>query len=166
MIIKKDSYDSGKADSSEIVTWDKKYSTGIELIDVQHRELVRLANQLHQACLAGGDKVSATFKDAMSRMVEYVRFHFGAELQLLLRINYPDYQTHKKQHETLIASILDAAKDYNDGKQFVPNAFVRTLKDWVFGHIAVYDKGYALYVADQKRKGLLTDDQINGKVSG
>jgi len=157
MIIKKDSSVDFSNTNAAIINWDGKYATGIELIDNQHKELIELINQLHNACLAGGETVGTTFKEAMSRMVEYVRFHLSTEQELLQRIKFPDYPNHKKQHDTLIKSILDAAKDYSDGKKFVPNAFVRTLKDWVLSHIAVYDKAYALYVVDQRKKGLLGD---------
>ena len=148
-------------DSKQIVFWDNKLATGIELIDSQHMELVELTNKLYQACLSGDD--GTVFKEAMGRMVNYVRFHFGAEQQLLERIHYPDYPDHKRQHDTLVKQILDSVKAAGEGKSFVANNFVRTLKEWIFGHIALADKQYSLYVADQKRKGLLTDAQINGQ---
>ena len=143
-------------DGGEIVIWENKYDIGIPLIDDQHKELVKLINHLHQACISG-DALGSAFKDAMSRMVEYVHFHFGAEQQLLSKVKFPEYSDHKKQHDTLIKNILDAAKDYSEGKRFVPHNFVRTLKDWVLGHIAVSDKHYASYIIDQKKKGLLSD---------
>jgi len=160
MVSEHDHVAARKARDSEIVIWEDKYATGIELIDNQHRRLVELTNQLYLACLAGDEALSTVFKDAMSRMVEYVRFHFSAELKLLNAIDYPDYHNHKKMHDNLVQDILDAAKDYSEGKRFVPNNFVHTLKDWVFGHIAVYDKIYAAYVAEQKRKGDLTDKML------
>jgi hemerythrin len=146
--------------SNQIVTWDNKLATGIELIDSQHMELVELTNKLYQACISGDD--GAVFKEAMGRMVNYVRFHFGAEQQLLERIRYPDYADHKKQHDTLVKQILNTVKAAGEGKNFVANNFVRTLKEWIFGHIAFADRQYSLYVADQKRKGLLTDQMIAG----
>ena len=149
------------AQGAEIVIWEAKYETGIPLIDYQHKELVNLTNQLYKACLLGEEAVQTVFKEAMSRMVEYVRFHFGAEQKLLEAIQYPDFQNHKKMHDTLAGNILEAVKEQNEGKKFVPNNFVRTLRDWVFSHIAIQDKQYALYVVAQKRKGLLTDEQIN-----
>ena len=144
------------------ITWDISYATGIPLIDSQHRELVNLTNQLYNACRGGNEKAGSAFKEAMSAMVEYVRFHFSTEQKLLERINYPDYKKHKMMHDTLIKDILEAAQNYHEGKKFVPNQFVRTLKEWVFGHIAVYDKNYSFYVHEQKRKGLLTDKQLEG----
>ena len=150
------------AHDKEIISWDEYYTLGIELIDNQHKELVRLINELFQACLTGNEAVEVKFKEAMSRMVEYVRYHFTAEQDLLARVNYPNINEHKKQHEVLIKNILDAAKEHSGGKKFVPHNFVRTLKDWVLGHIAVSDKAYATYVFEQKSKGLITDKQLNG----
>ena len=147
--------------TEQIVSWDKKYATGIELIDTQHRKLVSLTNELYRACLSGNDE--AVFREAMKSMVTYVRFHFSAEQKLLERINFPGYSSHKKQHDTLIKNILDTVKDYREGKPFVPNNFVRTLKDWVFGHIAVNDKFYAAFAADQIKLGIFTEKQINGE---
>ena len=142
-----------------IVTWSEAYATGIKLIDDQHRELIDLTNKLYHSCRTKDDV--AVFRETMSSMVDYVRFHFGTELELLEQVNYPDLLNHKKQHESLIKSILDAVKDYGDGKKFVPNIFVRTLKDWIFSHIAVSDKLYAIYITDQKKKGFLNDDKID-----
>ena len=149
------------SDTTLIVAWDEKLATGIELIDSQHKELIELTNKLYQACLTGNE--GAVFKEAMGRMVNYVRFHFGAEQELLQRIHYPAYPDHKKQHDTLVKDILDSCKAASEGKNFVANNFVRTLKDWIFSHIMITDRMYANYVADMKKKGILTDQQINGK---
>jgi hemerythrin-like metal-binding protein len=149
-------------ESVELVSWDEKYATGIAKIDNQHRELVKLTNRLYNACHSSGEEADAVFKEAMSKMVEYVRFHFSAELQILERINYPEYHDHKKQHEDLVKNILEAVKEFGENKPLVPHHFVRTLKDWVFSHIAIYDKSYALYISVQMKNGLLSEQQISG----
>jgi hemerythrin len=41
------------------------------------------------------------------------------------------------------------------GKMFVPNTFVRFLKDWILTHIAVSDKKYSTYIFDLKKQGKL-----------
>jgi hemerythrin len=145
----------------DMVAWDEKYATGIELIDSQHKELFSLTNELFRACLIGEEELKGVFTETMGRMVDYVRFHFGAEQVLLQRIKYPDYQEHKKQHDKLIRDILEAVNAHNKGEKFVPNQFVRTMRDWILGHIAIVDKQYVAFIAAQKKKGLLTDEQIN-----
>ena len=164
MITKFDTIDLTKgAGKAELVKWSDKYYTGVELVDTQHRELVNLTNKLYEACLVRSDELGGVFKDAMSRMVDYVRFHFSAEQKLLERIKYPEYPTHKKQHEELVIDILAVAKEYNEGRHLVPNKFARTLQEWIFSHIAIYDQMWAAYVNEQKRKGLLTDEMINSQ---
>jgi hemerythrin len=150
-------YKSSRNDRIVFVKWVPEYEVGIKLIDAQHRELVSLTNDLYRACVATDNSIGTVFKECMSKMVEYVRFHFQAENELLKRLGYPDYQAHRKEHETLIQKILEAAKDYDKGNKLVPNHFVRTLKDWVFSHIAVTDQRYAIYVSELKKKGLIAD---------
>ena len=151
-----------QSDDGAIVAWSDSLSTGIELIDNQHKQLLILTNELFRACLRGGDTLDAVFKETMSRMVEYVRFHFTTEQEMLLRINYPKYAEQKKAHDNLIKTILEATKNYGDGKKFVPNNFVRFLKDWIVSHIGHCDKMYAAYIVDQMKKGLLSNKDLEG----
>jgi hemerythrin len=145
----------------DLVVWDEKYATGIPLIDSQHKELISLTNELFRACLDGEAAVKDVFKETMERMVKYVRFHFGAEQELLQRVKYPDYAEHKKQHDSLVLQILESVKEYNEGKKLVANQFVRTLRDWILGHIALYDRQYAAYIANQLKSGLISDKDIS-----
>ena len=160
----KSDYIEHEMDSGDaiIVRWEEKYTTGIEVIDNQHKQLILLTNQLYQACLAREQTLETAFKDALKRMVEYVHFHFSAEEEILQRIKFPNYADHKKQHTDLVKRILEASKNFEKGERFVANRFVITLKDWVFGHIGFYDRIYSSYVAEQKKKGLLSDRQITG----
>ena len=153
---------TSNTDNDTLVNWNEKYLTGIGLIDDQHKELVKLINQLFKACLGGNESLDTVFKETMSRMVEYVRFHCTLEIEMLARIKYPEYADHKKQHDSLVQMILDAAQEYNGGKNFVPHQFVRSLRDWLCGHIAISDKKYVAYIAKQKANGCLTDQMIFG----
>ena len=145
-----------------LITWTDALATGINLIDNQHRHLVDLTNELYRACTRGGDELDTVFKETMSRVVEYVRFHFGSEQQMLQRVKYPKYAEHKAEHDSLIKTVLETTRDYGDKKRFVPNNFVRFLKDWIVGHIGHSDKQYAAYVMELKKRGLITDKDLGG----
>ena len=143
-----------------LVTWDEKYATGIELVDSQHKELISLTNKLYKACMDGYEAVSTVFKEAMSSMVEYVRYHFAAEEKIMDRIKYPMYSDHKKQHEVMVRLILESAMEYNEGKKTVPHNFVRILKDWILSHIAIYDKAFGTHVADLRKKQMINENDL------
>jgi hemerythrin len=144
----------------EIVKWSDVYVTGLAKVDAQHKDLIDLTNELYQACMYGDDVLGIMFKEVMSRMVEYVRLHFTTEMGILTKIKFPNIVEHKKQHDELVKNILNAAKEYEAGKKYAANNFARVLKEWILSHIAIYDKEFALYFADQKNKGLLSDQHL------
>jgi len=151
------------SDNQDMVVWDEKYATGIDVIDTQHKELFLLTNELFRACMSDEKTLKSVFTETMGRMVDYVRFHFSAEQELLHKIKYPEYHEHKKQHDKLIRDILTAVTAHNKGEKFVPNQFVRTMRDWILGHIALTDKQYVAFITAQMNKGLLSDKDINGE---
>ncbi|MDR0554327.1 MAG: bacteriohemerythrin [Treponema sp.] len=143
-----DSYD----DNDKLVEWDDKYAIGIPLIDEQHKQLIQLTNDLYKACRDGTEAANAQFKEAIRGTVDYIKYHFSAEEKMLENIKYPELTAHKRQHESLVKSILVDVKNFEEGKKFVPNAFVRELKDWILTHIAVMDVRYAQYMKVTRHK--------------
>jgi hemerythrin-like metal-binding protein len=166
MITKNHADDAADQKAVELVSWGPQYQTGIAVIDRQHHELVTLTNELYRACRAGRKEAETVFKVSMSKLVEYVRFHFGYEQTLLERIGYPKYREHKTLHTNLVQKILEAAKDHGDDQLLVLIQFVRTLSDWIFGHIAIEDRGYAFFVEQLKAKGVLKDSDFEEKPGG
>ena len=79
----------------------------------------------------------------MKDLVDYVIFHFKDEESIMEQINYPGVKEHKQKHELFVKEILKSANAYTHGKQFVPNSFVRFLRDWLFNHILIDDKAWA-----------------------
>ncbi|GHU08917.1 hemerythrin [Spirochaetia bacterium] len=135
------------------VEWDPRYALGISLIDEQHQELIRLTNELYNSCLLGDDLLKDAFSRAVKGTVDYVKYHFSAEEKLLENARYPDLEGHKKLHAAFVKQILDDVINFETGKKFVPNTFVRFLKDWILSHIAVEDKKYAEYIFSRKKQG-------------
>ena len=140
---------------SVIVEWDSKYSVGIPLIDEQHQGLVAMANDLFSACLQGDEAARAYFRKTLSKVVDYVKNHFATEEAIMVKIKYPEYPAHKKQHEDFIKEVLSEVMSFEEGKKFIPNTFARFLRDWTLTHIAVTDKKYAEYIIQLKKDGKL-----------
>jgi hemerythrin len=134
------------------VEWDDRYSVGIPLIDSQHRKLIELTSSLYDACLEGTDAAASNFRSAIHSMVDYVKYHFSAEEKLLESSRYPGLTAHRKEHEGFVIKVLQDVRDFEEGKKFVPNVFVRYLRDWILAHIAVEDKKYADYILGLKKQ--------------
>ncbi|MDR3160834.1 MAG: bacteriohemerythrin [Spirochaetaceae bacterium] len=143
--------------SKEVVTlveWDDKYSVGIPLIDEHHKTLIRLTNELYQGCLSRDNTVrNISFNNTIRGVLDYVKYHFSTEERIMEIVNYPHLAEHKKEHEDFIITMVENAKNFQEKKKFVPNNFVRFLKDWVLSHIAIADTDYAKYIIELKRQG-------------
>jgi hemerythrin len=135
-----------------LVEWDDRYLVGIKVIDDQHKELIELTNTLYKGCLRGDEAAKAYFKEAIHSAVDYVKFHFAAEEKILEQVQYPELPEHKKHHESFVKKVIEDVKSFEGGKTFVPNEFVRYLKDWILTHIALMDKEYAVYIKNMKKK--------------
>jgi hemerythrin len=141
--------------NGSFVAWDEKYSTGIQLIDDQHKELLKLTNELFNSCKEGDQSAGNTFRKILHSTVDYVKYHFSAEEKIFENINYPLAAEHKRQHESFVKRVLEDAKSFEEGRHIVPINFAKFLKEWILTHIAIHDKQYADFIHNLKRKGVL-----------
>ena len=63
-----------------LLIWQDDLNTGIEVIDDQHRRIVSMINQLHQAQTGASALVVA---DVMDELVDYTLSHFAFEEELI-----------------------------------------------------------------------------------
>jgi hemerythrin len=138
-----------------LIEWKDAYSVKIPLVDDQHKELIRLTNQLYASCLEGDDRARAYFKEVIRSTVNYIKFHFSAEERIMSNVGYPQFAEHKKQHESFVKKVLEDVKKFEGGKDD-PYGFVNYLRDWILNHIAVSDNAYSAYIMERKQAGTLT----------
>ena len=131
---------------AELMPWGPKLATGINEIDTQHKELVRLINLLHAAMRQqkGAQEVGQVLDD----LANYTVFHFGFEEKLFDRYKYPDTENHKKFHTELVGKVVDFQKDFNAGKASVTMELMDFLKNWLRGHIMGTDMAYTPFLKE------------------
>ena len=80
-------------------SWNDSYSIGIQTIDEQHKQLIKIAGKL-QDMLQAGDSVDYYdyIIEAINELKDYTKYHFGYEEEKLKEFNYPDYEDHRMQH--------------------------------------------------------------------
>jgi len=132
--------------SDDSVFWDDAFSVGFELIDNQHKELVRMTNELFNGCKRGSTAADIAFIKTIRSAVEYAKTHFATEEKYMTQVDYPDYAEHKGEHESFGVTVVQAVKEFEAGKSD-PLELARFLKQWLLNHIAKSDKKYAPYLA-------------------
>ena len=76
-------------------------------------------------------------------MVEYTKFHFGAEEKLMIEKNYTGLAFQKSEHSAFVKKALEFQKDINSGKLAVSLDVLNFLKDWLTNHILISDMKYS-----------------------
>ena len=131
------------------VCWDEAYSVDFELIDNQHKELVRMTNTLFEGCRMGSSAADVAFMKTIRSAVEYAQTHFYTEEKYMKQANYPDLAEHKDEHESFVATVVKALKEFENGKS-EPILLARFLKKWLLNHIAQSDHKYSPYLQQFK----------------
>ena len=136
--------------ANELVTWSDDFLVGNSIIDAQHRELVNITNEFYAGVKMGGLVAKAYFLQTIKGAVNYVRTHFQEEEALMRKIEYPQYEAHKKQHENFVAEVTQQIKTFEKEDNPNPAGFVKYLMDWILNHIAQSDKKYTPYLSKLK----------------
>jgi len=76
------------------ITWTNDLSVGIELIDEQHKMLIKHLNDLSQSLESG--QGPAKIANTLNFLIDYTKFHFTAEEKHMAANDYPELKNHKK----------------------------------------------------------------------
>ena len=130
-------------DSMEIIPWKDDFSVNVQEIDMQHKNLVRMINELFNAMeLKKGQEALA---DIVNRMVKYAGTHFATEERYMLKYDYPGYLEHKAEHDRFVTKAIELQERLNQKSFVVSLEVIRFLKEWLSDHILGTDKKYGPY---------------------
>lgn len=132
------SYDD--VEHKDLIPWSSKLSIGIDKIDEQHKELVRLVNQLHRAMKAKAGIHEAS--KVLDQLTEYTVYHFAFEEEAFDKYDYEDKEQHKKYHAELVKKVVDFQSDLKAGKAGLSMDLMNFLTSWLKDHILKTDKAY------------------------
>lgn len=127
----------------KFIEWSDELSVGIEEIDEQHKVLVALVNQMHDAIHErhGSEAVHGI----LAQLADYTRIHFAVEESLQRILHYPGYDKHKLEHEELIQHMRELQEKVASGRAAVSFELMHFLKLWLTKHIMGSDREYGSY---------------------
>ena len=131
------------------IIWRDQMSVGIKAIDADHRKLINIINEFEDGLRAHLSE--AQLNDIAKRLFAYTQVHFQREEKIQKDSNYPQYESHKRQHEALVKQLqafirkvfVDRTVSFDSDTADELSAF---LKGWLVNHV--------IHV-DLKMKGLL-----------
>lgn len=128
-----------------LIIWKEAYSVNIAEIDNQHKKLIELINNLHDAMITG--KAKEEMSKILSGLVDYTLYHFATEEKIFDQYDFPGSKAHKKQHNDFIEQVAALQKKHEDGERVLTIDVMNFLRDWLNDHIMGSDKkGYGPYL--------------------
>lgn len=126
------------------IIWSEKFEVGYKRIDDQHRELINIINDLHEA--ESGDlsipEVKDKFKIILKRTVDYATYHFATEEKIMKAVHYKSFKEHISKHREFSSKVLEEVIKYTNGENVDMEDFIVYLRDWLFSHILGDDKAF------------------------
>jgi hemerythrin len=129
------------------IDFTNKLSVKVNIIDQQHKKLIEIINDLHDAMAAGQGKV--VMDDVLGRLIEYTKMHFSTEERLMAQYAYPDRLVHEKQHNDLTSEVGQLYIKVKENKMSVTIETMDFLKNWLNHHILETDKKFGEYLVSK-----------------
>jgi hemerythrin len=123
-----------------LFAWTQQMSVGMAQIDKEHQGLFDIINQLHTAMLGG--RGNEALRPVLAHLVEYTKFHFGHEVELLRMHGYPGLADHLKLHEMFRAKVGELDAQVKAGTLALSVSVLDFLRDWLVNHIVGTDMQY------------------------
>ncbi len=119
----------------------EKFTTGHELIDADHRELVEQMNCLHDAITE--QWALEDQRQIFNTLIERTAEHFRHEEALMQRIAYTGFTKHKAEHDMLLEEVRELQVRFNSGSIALSENLFDYLSEWLNFHTATTDKKLA-----------------------
>ena len=121
----------------EYITWSDDYSIKNAEIDDQHKGLLEIVNQLYE--FSDKDYNEKT-KFLMNQLIEHTREHFDTEESYMKQLKYPQYISHKLEHDRFYNKVLNFSAALEDGTDKLNIDFFKSFHNWFHNHLELNDK--------------------------
>jgi hemerythrin len=129
--------------------WTKAHAVYLPQVDAEHRNLFRMAEELHQAARAGAN--AARIQELLSPFLTAVEEHFAHEERIMKSASAPDFEWHKLQHDTARKRAKLFAADIAAGNTEAPMAMLEFLARWFKDHVGLTDRMMGAHVRNYER---------------
>lgn len=121
------------------IKWSDDLSVGVPEIDMQHRELFAMMNDLLDAIREG--KREKVVEGAISFLENYIDKHFSTEENKMIEAKYNGYENHKNEHKKFKTIFEDLKKEVaKDAQNPVLIVFIKTeIMEWILNHVEKED---------------------------
>jgi diguanylate cyclase (GGDEF)-like protein/hemerythrin-like metal-binding protein/PAS domain S-box-containing protein len=149
-----------KQNQIEIFPWNDSFNTGVDEIDEQHKELVRILNQVASSITFQNSHVD---RDSLIRaLVDYALFHFQSEENYWLGAlhDHEFVSKHRDSHNRFVDRVNALKQEaFSSSEEQWLDELLSFLASWLASHILESDKHMA-FVVEAVKSGMNTHQAI------
>ncbi len=129
------------------IEWTDELSVGVTKLDMQHKGVIRIANEVIRDIYS--DQDGEQLHEKIKQFAGEIRLHFSSE-QLIMRVNnYPAYDEHCTAHQEILEKVMDIEMFFSKDK---PHA-MKILETWLRDDLDPHDKQLGRYLNDLHSAG-------------
>jgi hemerythrin len=120
-----------------LIDWKDSFSVGVAVVDLEHRALIDLINELHERIT---DAADADLTLAMlGEIYAQISAHFALEEKYMRDSEYPHFHEHKEDHEELLDELRDIMDRVEDLGRYDADELSEELGRWFTEHFRTHD---------------------------
>ena len=120
-----------------LLNWKPEYSLGIESVDSEHRQMIGMINDLHQAMDDNADR--QTIEHFLGEIHAAISAHFALEEREMRKHHYSEFAAHKDDHEELLDQIRDLMDVFERDRETGFELLQQRLSAWFEVHFKSFD---------------------------
>lgn len=119
------------------IEWDPSLETGDPVVDLQHRKIHELFNELDGAADNGSEVLKT-----LDYLTQHVVVHFSTEEDLMRRADFPDSLAadHVAEHRELTDGVRQRVLEFHDGSLTSTAPLLEFLREWLTSHVHECDR--------------------------
>ncbi|MBF0506358.1 MAG: hemerythrin family protein [Nitrospirae bacterium] len=122
--------------------WTEELATGIDIIDVQHKELIK---RIIDVMDCAESRRFSTIAETLMYLSHYVIDHFSLEEKYMIDTDYPGFEEHWDEHSHYV-KVISALKREPFITPELIHRIETELAQWLLDHILSTDLKMALYI--------------------
>ena len=116
----------------QLIEWRDEFRTGIDGVDYEHEELIRLINSLFEKAQGKDSMINS-----LNEIYAEIAGHFVLEEQIMKNEKYDQYEEHRKDHAKLLEDIGEITDTYESDEDIAK--LQQVLNDWFIEHFKTHD---------------------------
>ncbi|MDR3435241.1 bacteriohemerythrin [Telmatospirillum sp.] len=145
----------------QFIEWTQRMSVGSDVLDGHHRMIIDCLNRLYP--LIGEDGREEEVHAVLAKLEEFVLLHFSEEEQCMKKIGYPDWRSHKEQHDKMYDIVFGMKSDVEHGRALDAKNLFDIIYNWLIQHIMGEDKKYESYLKNPSPEPNVLWTRSNGR---